>query len=163
MSYVIAIPELLAAAGSDVAGIGSSLTAANSAATARTTAVVAAAEDEVSAGVASFFFCSAQQFQALNAQASAFHGEFVQALNSAGSAYAAAEAANASPLSALVSGGQTLAVFSPVKDLIGRPLFGNGANATAAGASGGNGGILIGNGGNGASGVSGVNDGAGGV
>ncbi len=42
MSYVIAAPELLAAAASDVAGIGSSLSAANAAATAPTTSVVAA-------------------------------------------------------------------------------------------------------------------------
>ena len=75
----------------------------------------------------------------------------------------AAEAANASPLQALLAGGQELAFFSPVKDLVGRPLFGNGANATTPGAAGAAGGLLYGNGGNGAAGVSGVNDGAGGA
>ena len=48
----------------------------------------------------------------------------------------AAEAANASPLQALLQGGQELAFFSPVKDLVGRPLFGNGANANDAGGGG---------------------------
>ena len=43
MSYVIAMPDTLAAAAADVAGIGSSISAANSAAAAPTTAVVAAA------------------------------------------------------------------------------------------------------------------------
>ena len=55
MSYVIAAPELLAAAAADVAGIGSSLSAAHGVAAAPTTAVMAAAQDEVSAAVASLF------------------------------------------------------------------------------------------------------------
>ncbi len=38
LSYVIAAPEMLTTAATDVAGIGSSLNAANTAATARTTA-----------------------------------------------------------------------------------------------------------------------------
>ncbi len=44
MSYVLAAPDMLAAAASDVAGIGSSLSAANVAAAAPTTGVMAAAE-----------------------------------------------------------------------------------------------------------------------
>ena len=44
MSYVIAAPDMLAAAAADVAGIGSSLSAANAAAAAPTTGVLAAAE-----------------------------------------------------------------------------------------------------------------------
>ena len=77
MPYVIAAPEMLAAAASDVAGIGSSIKAANAAAAAPTTAVAAAAGDEVSAAIASLFSGHAQEFQALNAQAAAFHAEFV--------------------------------------------------------------------------------------
>ena len=129
MSYVIAAPELLAATAADVAGIGSSLSAAHAAAAASTTHA-AAAEDEVSAAIASLFSSHAQDFQALNAQASAFHSEFVQALNSASSSYSAAEAANVSPLAA-VREAQSLGLFSPVLDLTGRPLFGNGANGAA--------------------------------
>ncbi len=42
MSYMLATPDVLDAAAADVAGIGSSLRAANAAATAPTTSVVAA-------------------------------------------------------------------------------------------------------------------------
>lgn len=55
MSYVMAAPEMLAAAAGDVAGIGSTMTAANAAAALPTTAMVAAAGDEVSVAVASLF------------------------------------------------------------------------------------------------------------
>jgi hypothetical protein len=139
MSYLITAPELVGAAATDAADIGSSLTAANTAASARTSAVVAAAEDEVSAAIASLFSGHGQQFQALSARAAAFHAEFVQSLNAAASTYAAAE----------LSGAQGLAVFSPVEALIGRPLAGDGANGTAASPNGRPGGILFGNGGNG--------------
>jgi PE family len=60
-------------------GIGSSLSAADAAATLPTTAVVAAAADEVSTAIASLFSGHVQQFQALSAQAAAFHARFVQA------------------------------------------------------------------------------------
>ena len=53
MSYVITVPDTLAAAAADLAGIGSSLNEANSAAAAQTTGLIAAAEDEVSAAIAS--------------------------------------------------------------------------------------------------------------
>jgi hypothetical protein len=53
MSSVIAIPEMLAAAAKDVAGIGSALGEVNAATAASTTGAVAAGADEVSAAVAS--------------------------------------------------------------------------------------------------------------
>src|SRR5882757_8635221 len=104
MSYLVAAPDMLAAAASDMASIGESLSAAHSAAAAPTTAVMAAAADEVSAAIASLFSSHGQAFQALSAQAETFHTEFLQALNGAGQAYAAAEAANASPLQAIEQG-----------------------------------------------------------
>ncbi len=55
----------------------------------------------------------------------------MQVLNGAEGAYAAAEAANAAPLQALQQDLQSLGVFSPVKLLTGRSLFGNGANEAA--------------------------------
>lgn len=70
-------------------------------------------------------------------QAASFHARFVQALSGAGGAYAAAEAANVSPLQTLQQDLAGLATFSPVKDMTGRPLFGNGANATTPGGNGG--------------------------
>jgi hypothetical protein len=101
MSYVIAAPEALASAASDVARIGSLLSEANVAPAAPTTAVVAAAGDEVWAAIASLFSSLAQDYRALSAQAAAFHAQFVQALAGAGGSYAAAEAANVSPLQTL--------------------------------------------------------------
>lgn len=82
---------MLASAATDLAGIGSALSAANAAAAAPTTAMLAACADVV----ASLFARHAQAYQALSLQATAFHQQFVQALTGAGGAYAAAEAVNA--------------------------------------------------------------------
>src|ERR1700752_4941443 len=101
MSFVIAAPEFLASAATDLTNIGSTLSTANAAAATQTTGVLAAAEDEVSAAIAALFSAHGQGFQALSAQAAAFHDQFVQALSGAGGAYIAAEFANASPLQAL--------------------------------------------------------------
>jgi acetyl esterase/lipase len=127
MSYLVAAPEFLASAASDLAGIGSTVTAANAAAEAPTTGIVVAAEDEVSAAIAELFSRHGRTFQALGAQAAAFHAQFVHTLNAAGSAYTAAEAASASPLRTLehdVLG----AINAPLRALTGRPLIGNGAS-----------------------------------
>src|SRR6516165_12649192 len=55
MSYVIAAPEIMTSAATDLATIGSALTAANAAAAAPTTGILAAAQDEVSAAIAAVF------------------------------------------------------------------------------------------------------------
>lgn len=52
MSYVLATPEMVAAAANNLAQIGSTLSAANAAALAPTTGVLAAGADEVSAAAA---------------------------------------------------------------------------------------------------------------
>ena len=104
MSYVVAAPEFLASAASDLSGIGSSLSAGHAVAAVPTTAVVAAAGDEVSAAVASLFSGHGQAFQALGALAAAFHDQFVQALNAGAGAYASTEAASAGPLQTLAQG-----------------------------------------------------------
>ena len=72
MSYVIAAPEMMAAAATDLATIGSDLSAAHTAAAAQTTGILAAAEDEVSAAIAALFSAHGQGFQALGAQAAPF-------------------------------------------------------------------------------------------
>jgi hypothetical protein len=120
---------------------------------------MAAAEDEVSATIDRVFGSHAQAYQALSAQASAFHQQFVQALSSGARSYASAEAANASPLQGLLD-----AINAPIQALLGRPLIGNGANgAPGTGHNGGAGGILTGNGGAGGSGGAGQNGGHGGA
>ena len=98
MSFVIAVPEMMASAASNLTSLGSMISEANAAAAASTTGVVAAAGDEVSAAIASLFSSHARDFQALSAQAAAFHAQFVQALAGAGNSYAATEAANVSLL-----------------------------------------------------------------
>ncbi|MGB9222200.1 PE family protein, partial [Mycobacterium sp.] len=164
MSYLAAAPELLAWAATDLTNIGAGLTAANAAAAAPTTGVLPAAADEISAAITSVFSSHARAYQALSGQAAAFHAQFVQALRGAGASYAAAEAANASPLQTL--GQDVLAVINaPTNALLGRPLIGDGINGTAANPNGGAGGLLVGNGGNGFSqaGNPGVAGGAGGA
>ena len=69
--WVIAAPEYVAAAASDLANIGSSLGSANMAALAPTSGVLAAGADEVSAAVAALFSGHARAFQQLSAQAAA--------------------------------------------------------------------------------------------
>lgn len=85
-------------------------------------------------------------------QAAAFHAQLAQALSESAGAYAAAEAANTSPLQTLEQ--DLLGVINlPTDVVIGRPLLGDGANgytnAHGVGTPGQAGGILFGNGGNG--------------
>lgn len=80
MSYVIATPEMMATAAFDLARIGSQVSAASAVAAMPTTEVVAAGADEVSAGIAALFSAHAQEYQALSAQAAAFHDQFVHTL-----------------------------------------------------------------------------------
>lgn len=162
MSYVIATPDLLTTAAANVAGIESSIRAANLAALAPTNTVLAAAADEVSTAIAALFSGHAQEYQAFSAQAATFHERFVQALNGASGAYAAADAAAANPLQAV--GDQILGVINtPTNLLLGRPLIGDGADGTpGTGQNGGAGGILWGNGGAGGSGAPGARGGRGG-
>jgi hypothetical protein len=70
------------------------LRAAHAAAAAQTTAIAAPAADEVSAAIASFFGTTGQEFQALGAQAAAFHENFVSTLSAGAGQYLSAEAAN---------------------------------------------------------------------
>src|SRR6516165_9658986 len=76
MSYLVAVPEFLGSAATDLSNIGSGLSAAN----------------------AAVFSNHGQAYQSLSAQAAAFHAEFVRALSGAGAAYSLTEGANAAPL-----------------------------------------------------------------
>lgn len=136
-SYVIAAPEAIALASGDLTGIGEAIKGAAAAAAPSTTGIIAAASDEVSAAIAGLFGSYAREFQALSAQTTTlFHAGFVRALSTAGAAYAAAEAANTSPLRMLLQQAESSGMFAPIERLIGRPVFGNGA-AGATGAIGG--------------------------
>ncbi|MBX9977976.1 MAG: PE family protein, partial [Mycobacterium gordonae] len=150
MSYVFASTEFLNSAAADLANIGSVITQANAAAVLPTTEVLAAGADEISAAVAALFGIHAQGYQALGAQAAAFHQQFVQAMASGANAYATAEALNVGPLQPLLD-----VINAPTQALLGRPLIGNGADGTALNPNGGAGGLLFGNGGNGFNGAGG--------
>ncbi len=83
MSFVVVAPDAIRAAATELAGIGSTLSVVNAASSAQTTAIAAAAGDEVSAAIALLFSSHGQRFQALMAQAAAFHRQSVQAMRPA--------------------------------------------------------------------------------
>ncbi|GFG90498.1 PE family protein [Mycobacterium bourgelatii] len=158
MTFLLVSPELVAAAASDVAGIGLTVSAANSVAAQATTGLVSAAADEVSRAIAVLFSGHAVGYQELAVQAAAVHGQFVQALAAGGVGYATAEALNVGPLQPLLD-----LINAPTQQLLGRPLIGDGANAApGSGQAGGLGGLLWGNGGHGGSGAAGQPGGRGG-
>lgn len=152
MSYVLAAPQMLGAAATEVSGIATALQAAHAAAAAATTDVAAAAGDDVSAAIASVFSAHAHAFQAQSAQTLASQARFAQALSAASEAYAAAEAAGASALKT-VETDALAAINAPSYALTGRQLIGNGTNgytdSQGVGTPGGAGGWLYGNGGKG--------------
>src|SRR5882757_5513143 len=158
MSFLVASPEALLAAASDLSGIGSTIQMANAAAAAPTTSLLAAGADEVSTAIAALFDTHARMYQALSAQAEAFHNQFLQVMSASATSYAAAEAANATPMQQLLD-----LINTPTEVLFNRPLIGDGANGVdGTGGAGGPGGFLYGNGGRGGSGVPGQFGGSGG-
>jgi len=123
MTSMLVQPQLMATAVSDAAGIGSAIEQARFAAAARTTSVVAAAEDEVSAAAAAVFGSFGQQYQAMLAQATAFHDQFVAALSGASTAYAQAEAS--------VAGSLGLSSATPATSSFGTPYTPTSTNVIA--------------------------------
>lgn len=95
MSFVVTAPEQVTSAAGELTQVGANLQEATAAAAARTTGVASAAADEISLAISQLFGTYGQQFQALTAQATAFHDEFVRLLNGGAAAYASAEIANA--------------------------------------------------------------------
>ncbi len=95
MSYVTALPAILASAAGDLQSIGCAVAAGNTAAAAPTTGVVPAAADEVSALTAAQFAAHGALYQELSGQATAIHELFVSTLATSAGSYAATEAANA--------------------------------------------------------------------
>jgi PE family len=94
MSFVMAAPQFMDAASTDLAAIGSALGAAHVAAATPTRALLPAAADEVSAGIAQLFSQHADDYQKLAGQAASFHGQFIQQLTATANAYISAEAAS---------------------------------------------------------------------
>jgi hypothetical protein len=118
MSSVIAAPELITTAATDLASIGSALGVAHTTAAASTITVLPAAADEVSASVAHLFSAHAQDYQVVAGQAAAFHQQFMQNLTAGAGAYASAETANAAvlrPLNAIA--GSVASAAAPINPL----------------------------------------------
>jgi PE-PPE domain/PE family len=123
VSYVVATPDFLATAAEDLAALGSAVGAANAAAANSTTWLLAAGADEVSTRIAALFGAHALEYQAVSSQAAQFNEQFVLGLAASANAYLTIEIANAEQ-------GLWNAVNAPAQTLLGRPLIGNGANAT---------------------------------
>ena len=113
MSYVLAAPEIMAAAATDLATIGSDVSAVHTAAAAPTVALVPAAADEVSASIAQLFSQHAQGYQALAGQAAAFHEQFVGNLKAGAASYASIEATIVSWLLGADGTNWLVSVFGP--------------------------------------------------
>ncbi len=152
MSFVLIAPEFVTAAAGDLTNLGSSISAANASAASATTQVLAAGADEVSARIAALFGGFGLEYQAISAQVAAYHQRFVQALSTGAGAYASAEAAAAEQIVLGV-------INAPTQALLGRPLIGDGANATTPGGAGGAGGLLFGGDGADGGAATGVGDG----
>src|SRR6516225_7314959 len=130
MSYVIAAPDLVQSAAQNLAGIRASLAEAAASVAGPTTGVVPAAADEVSAAISALFGNFGQEFQALSAQAQAFHANFVELMNAGAGAYVNTEFANAQQAVAnAISGGGSWAAAGATpgagsSGLLGRVLGG---------------------------------------
>jgi hypothetical protein len=94
MAFVNTAPAAIAAAATQLEGIGNSFSAESSAAAAPTTAVAPAASDEVSALQAGVFSTYGQLYQTVSAQAQAIHQQFVNLLQSSSGSYQETESAN---------------------------------------------------------------------
>jgi hypothetical protein len=144
MAYVNTAPAAIAAAASQLEGIGNSFAAESAAAAAPTTALAPAASDEVSALQAGVFSTYGQLYQTVSAQAQAIHQQFVNLLQSSSGSYQDTEAANqaGAAASSLANSGSSAAASAapsttPITDLINSltSFLGNGFGVLPGGAN----------------------------
>lgn len=141
MSFVVAAPEAVTTAATNLAGIGSNLREATAAAAGQTTAITSAAADDVSLALSELFGTYGQQFQSLSDEAAAFHKEFVSLLNGGAATYLGAEITNAQQV---MTASGAAAATDP---LLGGLLGGGGSGLLGGLLGGGSGGGLLGAGG----------------
>lgn len=108
MSYLVAAPEFLASAATNLSSIGSALNAANAAAAAPTTGVLAGGADEVSTAIAGLFSQHAQQYQALAGQVAEFHDQFTRNLLASANSYLSTETVNAHAAAVSIGGSNSI-------------------------------------------------------
>jgi hypothetical protein len=109
-SYVIATPEIMTSAATDLSTVGSTLDAAHRAAALTTQGMAPAAADVVSVSIARLFSQHAQEYQAVAGQAAAFREQFVHNLSASAVAFASAEDAIVSLLQGLETGVRSLLI-----------------------------------------------------
>ncbi|MGF2950975.1 PE family protein, partial [Mycobacterium sp. THU-M116] len=131
LSFLAVIPEEILSSVSSLTGIGSSLDESLSSKIPALTDIPAMAEDEVSAAISALFNSHAAVFEGIATQATNFHARFANILGSGASLYSDAESSVVSTLSTPSASFLGVHWFSPVLDLTGRPLFGNGVSAAA--------------------------------
>jgi hypothetical protein len=119
MAYVSTAPAAIAAAATQLEGIGNSFSAESAAAATPTTAVAPAASDEVSALQAGVFSTYGQLYQTVSAQAEAIHQQFVNTLQSSSGSYQDTEAANqAGAAASSLSNASSAASDTPITSFI---------------------------------------------
>src|SRR6478736_4980663 len=116
MSFVIAGFEQIAAALADVSSIEAAVTQANAATALPTTALLVAANDEVSAAIATLFGDHGRAYQLVSAQAAQAQNQFAQLLSAAQISYSGTEAAITASL--LGSAAASTSPLQPVIDEI---------------------------------------------
>lgn len=102
MSFVNVAVDAAKDAVAALESIGSGLNTARTAASGPTAGIAAAAQDEVSAAVAKLFGDFGREYQAVSAQAQAFHEAFARLLGASAGQYASAEAVGQSLLGPLI-------------------------------------------------------------
>jgi hypothetical protein len=123
MSYVTTAPAAIAAAATQLEGVGTSFETESAGAAGATTAISPAAADEVSILQSSVFSSYGQLYQTVSAQAQAIHQQFVNALQQSSGSYQETEAANqagaaANSLSGASSAASSAASDGPITNLI---------------------------------------------
>ncbi|OBK16698.1 PE family protein [Mycobacterium asiaticum] len=98
VAAVVAVPELIAAAATDLATIDRTLAVARMTAAGPTSNVLPAAADEVSGAVAQLFSQQAREYQRTAGHGAAYLQQFVEHLALAARSYGGVDAANASTL-----------------------------------------------------------------
>jgi hypothetical protein len=94
MSYVNTAPAAIAAAATQLEGVGTSFATESAGAASATTAIAPAAADEVSALQSGVFSTYGQLYQTVSAKAQAVHQQFVNTLQQSSGSYQETEAAN---------------------------------------------------------------------
>ncbi|WP_139837165.1 PE family protein [Mycobacterium szulgai] len=114
MSFVVTTPEWMQSAAQELTAIRSALIDAATSAAAPTVSVAPAGADEVSGALAAMFGNLGQEYQAVSAQAQAFHAEFVKVLDASAQVYLGTETANSVSAPSAASGATSLALSNLV-------------------------------------------------